>query len=113
MAKYVIYTDSCSDIPTRIREEYGIKYFPMGIVKDGEQLKADIDWKDYSPEEFYGWIKSGSKMKTTQVSVETFYEMTKAEFEAGNDVIYIGCSTALTGSINSYLIFSSSSFNSQ
>ncbi len=103
MANYKIYTDSAADIPTDIRKKFGIEYFPMGITKDGgPEMKADMDWKIYSPKEFYGWIRDGHKLKTTQVSVETFYNLTKKEFEAGNDVIYLGCSTALTGSINSF-----------
>ena len=100
MAKFKIYTDSCSDLSTEVRKQYDIEYCHMGIVVDGEEKRADLDWKDYTPEEFYGWLKAGKKVKTTQVSLEEFLECFRPAMKAGFDVLYIGCSSALSGSVN-------------
>ena len=56
MAKFKIFTDSCSDLSTEIRKQYDIEYVHMGIVVDGVEKRADLDWVDYKPEEFYGWL---------------------------------------------------------
>ena len=69
MEKFKIFTDSCSDLSTEVRKQYGIEYLHMGIVVDGVEKRADLDWVDYTPEEFYGWLKAGKSVKTTQVSV--------------------------------------------
>ena len=104
MAKYQIFTDSCSDLSTELRKQNNIEYVHMGLVVDGVEKTADLDWIEYSPEEFYGWLSAGKKVKTTQVSMEEFEKGFKPFLEKGIDVIYLGCSSALTGSLNMFNI---------
>ena len=100
MAKYLIFSDSSCDLSTELRKANGIEYFYFGLVVDGVEYRADLDWKDYSQEEFYGWLSQGKKVKTTQVSMEEVMTRVRPYFEKGIDIIYIGCSGALTGSMN-------------
>ena len=100
MAKYQIFTDSSCDLSTELREQNNIDYFHFGLVVDGVEYPADLDWIAYKPEEFYGWLSAGKKVKTTQVSLEEVLLKVRPYFEKGIDVIYIGCSSALTGSMN-------------
>ncbi|MCF0107576.1 MAG: DegV family protein [Bacilli bacterium] len=97
---YQIITDSCCDISKEIRQEMGLDYVHMGLVVDGVEMRADLDWEDYTPEEFYGWLQSGKKMKTTQVSIPEFVYVFTKYLEKGLDIIYLGCATALSGSVN-------------
>ena len=100
MAKYQIFTDSSCDLSTELRKANDIEYFYFGLVVDGVEYKADLDWKEYTQEEFYGWLSQGKKVKTTQVSMEEVLLKVRPYFEKGIDIIYIGCSSALTGSMN-------------
>ncbi len=100
MAKYQIFSDSSCDLSTELRKENNLEYFYFGLVVDGVEYLADLDWKAYSPEEFYGWLSQGKKIKTTQVSMEEVMQKVRPYFEKGIDIIYIGCSGALTGSMN-------------
>lgn len=100
MAKYQIFTDSCSDLSTELRKENNIDYVHMGLVVNDEEKVADLDWIDYKPEEFYGWLSSGKKIKTTQVSIEEFVNKFRPYLEKGIDIMYLACSSALSGSIN-------------
>ena len=100
MAKYQIFTDSSCDLSTELRKANNIEYFYFGLVVDGVEYKADLDWKEYTQEEFYGWLSQGKKVKTTQVSMEEVLLKVRPYFEKGIDIIYIGCSSALTGSMN-------------
>ena len=100
MAKYQIFTDSSSDLTPELTKQYGISYFYFGLVVDGKEYRADLDWKDYTPDEFYGWLKEGKKVKTTQVSMEEVIAKVRPLFEQGIDVIYLACSCKLTGSLN-------------
>lgn len=104
MTKYQIITDSSSDLSTEDRINNNIDYFHFGLVVDGVEYPADLDWKAYTPEEFYGWLAEGKKVKTTQVSLEECLKVTRKYFEQGIDVIYLGCSSALTGSMNLFNI---------
>ena len=100
MAKFKIFTDSCSDMSTTMRKKYDVEYCHMGIVVDGVEKRADLDWIDYSPEQFYGWLKEGRHIKTTQVSVTEFLDCFRPALKEGYDVLYIGCSSKLSGSVN-------------
>ena len=100
MAKYQIFTDSSCDLSTELRKANNIEYFYFGLVVDGVEYKADLDWQEYTQEEFYGWLSQGKKVKTTQVSMEEVLTRVRPYFEKGIDIIYIGCSSALTGSMN-------------
>ena len=100
MAKYQIFSDSSCDLSTELRKANNIEYFYFGLVVDGVEYKADLDWVEYSQAEFYGWLSAGKKVKTTQVSMEEVLTKVRPYFEKGIDIIYIGCSSALTGSMN-------------
>ena len=41
MKKYVIVTDSCSDLEKELREKYDIDYIPMHITSGDEEYLAD------------------------------------------------------------------------
>lgn len=100
MRDYQILTDSCSDLTTELRNKYGIDYVQMNIVYNGKELPADLDWKTYSPKEMYDIMRGGTRITTTQVPAETFNASFTAYAEKGVDVLYIGCSSALSGSVN-------------
>lgn len=102
MAEYQIFADTSCDLSKEIRKANNIECFYLGIVVDGEEHRADLNWEDYSPEEFYGWLEQGKKIKTTQLSMTEIIQRLRPYLEKGIDVIYIGCSSALSGSFNFY-----------
>ena len=84
MKKFEIFVDSTSDMFTELRKEYDVEYVSMNIVV----------------KEFYGWMREGIKITTTLVPLEDFVNKWTKALEAGLDVLYISCSSALSGSIN-------------
>ena len=100
MKKFAIFVDSTSDMFTELRDKYDVDYVSMNIVVKGEELKASLDWDIYSPQEFYGWMRDGIKITTTLVPLEEFIDKWTSALEKGLDVLYISCSSALSGSVN-------------
>lgn len=100
MKDYVILTDSCSDLSKDIRESLGIDYVQMNIVYDGKELPASLDWDLYTPQELYNLMRNGTRITTNQVPVQTFTTVFTKYLEEGKDIVYIGCSSALSGSVN-------------
>ncbi len=100
MKDYVILTDSCSDLGKDVREKLGIDYVQMNIVYDGKELPASLDWDIYTPAELYNIMRGGTRVTTNQVPVQNFNTAFTKYMEEGKDVIYIGCSSALSGSVN-------------
>ena len=105
MAQYQIFSDSSCDLSTEMRKELHVDYFRMGIYVKGDLYPADLDWEAYSPEQLYSWIEDLSNhCKTTLVSVEEFINRMTPYLEEGKDIVYIGCSSALTGTMNVFNI---------
>ena len=99
MEKVKIFTDSCSDLSKDLREKYDIEYVKMNTVYNGEEKEANLDWVEYTPKEFYDIMRNGERITTTQVPSQVFEtEFTKV-LEEGYDIIYIGCSSKLSGSV--------------
>ncbi|MBE5745260.1 MAG: DegV family protein [Clostridiales bacterium] len=99
MKKFVIYTDSCCDLTKAEREQYDIKYMKMYLVTDGETSYADLDWSDEEVEAFYQKIREGARVKTAQITWNEYEEAFEKEILAGNDVLSISCSQALSASV--------------
>lgn len=99
MKKYVIIGDSTCDLPKDIREKYDIKYAKMDFVADGVEHRASLDWDEYSPKEYYDLMRAGVLIKTTQVPREEFVTVFSHWAKQGYDILYIACSSGLSGSI--------------
>lgn len=100
MSKYAIITDSTSDLCKDFRRQYNIDYVQMNISYDDKELPASLDWEIYTPKELYDTMRSGKRIRTTQVPYETFKQKFTSYLEQGQDVLYISCSSALSGSVN-------------
>lgn len=97
---FTIIADSTSDLNKELRDRYEIDYVTMNYVLDGVEYPASLDWESHSPKEFYDLMRQGKRITTTQVPRELFYDKFSANLKDGKDVIYIACSSALSGSYN-------------
>ena len=100
MSNVKIIGDSCSDLSKELRDRYDIGYAKMNVVIDGEEKPASLDWEYFTPAEFYGFMRAGKRVTTTQVPAGEFERVFSEALEAGFDVVYIGCSGKLSGSVN-------------
>lgn len=104
MSKFIIASDSCCDLSTYIRKEYDIEYYRMGVILNGTTTKtATLDFDEYSFKQLYDWMREGNKMKTNQVVSEEYLEKSRKWLKDGYDILYIACSSGLSGSINTFL----------
>lgn len=100
MRKIQVITDSCADLSEELLKRYGIDYARMNTVRDGKETPASLLWEYYSPKELYDLIRNGERVTTTQVPPEEFNEIFTKYLEAGCDIVYVGCSTKQSGSVN-------------
>lgn len=103
MKKFAIITDSCSDLPKDKRNEYDIDYLPMRIIFEGRDIPASLDFEEVSYTDFYNLMRDGVRIKTAQVNTPEFSEKFESYLKSGVDVLYIACSSALSGSYKSSL----------
>lgn len=98
MADYTfqIFADSNCDLPESFYEENGVGVLNHMLVLDGTEYIDDFG-KSISYEEVYRHIRAGEMASTVQVSMQTFLDRFTPALEAGRDVLYVGFSSALSG----------------
>ncbi len=95
---YVFLSDTTCDLPDDVIKELGITCLPLAYEVDGVVYGDD---KTLSVKEFYAKMRAGSSTKTSQIAPDTFEEMFIRTIESGKDVLYIGFSSGLSGTLNS------------
>lgn len=95
-----IITDSCSDLSPALLERYGIDYAVMSTVCEGRETPATLTWTAEEAHALYNVMREGRRVTTAQVSVEEFNRIFRKHLDRGRDVIYIGCSSRQSGSVN-------------
>ena len=95
-----IVTDSSCDLGINFIEENNIELILLLLNLDGETLKDDLG-KSLGYREFYEKLRAGSMPSTSQINIYTFEEKFKELLDAGYEILYIGLSSALSGTFNS------------
>lgn len=92
-----IVTDSASDIPKCVIEEYGLHVIPTPVVIDEKDY---FDGKTIYPETFYDILRSGKDIKTYHINSQMFYDNFLPYAKNSDEVIYICFSTGIAGTFN-------------
>lgn len=99
----VIITDSCSDLPLSFITENNICALSLTCHFKGMEIPDDFG-KSLNYKEFYEEVRAGEMPSTSQINVYTFVEEFKKHIQEGKSIIYIGFSSALSGTFNSAAI---------
>lgn len=104
MKNYVIFTESTTDLPAYMVEELGIEVIPMTFGFDNETYLNYPDHRELDILEFYERIKNGERSTTTLINSMTFIEYFEPILKRGDDILYIGFSSGLSGTYESSLL---------
>lgn len=100
MRNVKVITDSCGDLTKELMDKYNIDYVKMSTIEDGKEAPALLTWTKEDAHEMYDKIRNGKRITTAQVSVEEFNRVFKKYLDEGFDIVYIGCSSKQSGSVN-------------
>ncbi|MHB1393919.1 MAG: DegV family protein [Clostridia bacterium] len=96
----VLLIDSCTDLPRSYVEKNEIPFVSLVCNFKGQEYKDDFG-KTLSYKEFYNEVRNGEMPSTSQVNVYVYVEIFRKYAAEGKSVIYLGFSSALSGSLNS------------
>lgn len=101
MNKYVIITDSSSDLCKEILCDPDLAMIQLDVLVEGEEPKAncDIDTK-----EFYNKLRDKKSATTSAVNIDAFLAVFEPYLNDGTDVLYLGFSSGLSGTYNAGLV---------
>jgi len=104
MNKYVIITDSTSDLPQNLVEDMDIKVIPMAFEIAGKNYMDYPDDRELDTHEFYEMLRNGETAVTSLINTMTFIEWFEPYIKEGTDIMYIGFSATMSGTYNSSLM---------
>lgn len=94
-----IFTDMCSDLPQVLADHLDITVLPMSYTLQGKDHVLSYEHND--PKAFYATVRQGDMPKTSQINAEQFIETFTPVLQAGDDILYLAFSSALSGTYNS------------
>lgn len=100
MRKVKIITDSCADLTAEQLSRYDIDYAKMSTVYNGVETPACLTWSEDEVHKLYNIMRDGNRITTAQVSVEEFQRVFEMYLKQDMDIVYIGCSSKSSGSVN-------------
>ncbi len=104
MSAFSILTDTSCDMPAAVAEKMGITAVPLKVMIAGKTFDCSLSKLNIGSEGFYDILRRGVSVKTASPSIDDYMRYFRKELERGKDVLYIGFSTALSGSYNVSLI---------
>jgi len=99
----VLLIDSCTDLPRSYVDKNEIPFVSLVCNFKDQEYKDDFG-KSISYKEFFNAVRNGEMPSTAQVNVYEYTEIFKKYATEGKSVVYLGFSSALSGSLSSAYI---------
>ena len=96
---YIVFTDGCSNLPGDLLRKLDIHVLPCSYTLDGEPGVFDGDLDAFDSHAYYNKLRAGSVMKTSLLNSQLFIDHFRPELEKGKDVVYVGLSSGVSGTL--------------
>lgn len=96
---YSIFTDGCSNLPGRLLKELDIQVLECHFMVDGAPAVFDGDMESFDAKSYYDSLRAGAVVKTSLLNTHQFLSCFRQELEKGRDIIYVGMSSGISGTI--------------
>lgn len=94
---YKIVTDSSCNLPEDIINELDLVVLPLIFMVDGEQHQSYLKGQVTDLQQFYTHMREGKVFTTSLPNLDEVTEEFETLFKAGEDVLYLGFSSGLSG----------------
>lgn len=101
MKDYVIVTDSTTDLPADLVEQFRLSVVPLSYTIGDNTYLNNIEKPQLDTKEFYKKLRAGETSVTSQVNLATFLACFEGILQSGKNILYIGFSSHLSGTFQS------------
>ena len=91
-----LFTDTDTDFTPRVAAEYGFKLISMPYSVDGQTFYPYVGYDEFDFHAFYDSLRGGVLPTTSALGEDAYLKYFEPEFAAGNDILYIHFSAAMT-----------------
>ena len=100
MNQYRIMTDSSCDLPASLAAELELTVLPLTVTIDGKSYTNFLDEREITFKDCYAALREGCEAKTAAANVDAFEQAMEPILQAGEDILYLGFSSALSSTYN-------------
>ena len=94
---FQVFTDLAANIPQDLVDKNRLGIIPIHCTVDGKLL--DVAKDGFDGPAFYAAMRAGAKTSTSMPAPATFLDAFRPVLEAGEDLIYIGMSSGISGTV--------------
>lgn len=98
---YTIFSDSACNLPGRFLQELDIQIVSFPYEIDGQSVRSALNPDDFDGHAFYEKMRNHARLKTSLINADTFATAFRPFLAAGQDIIYIGLSSGVSGTVQS------------
>ena len=95
-----LFTDTDCDVTPEIAAKYGYSLISMPYSIDGKTVYPYEDFESFDFHAFYDLLRKGTIPNTGAISREKYLEIFEPVFAAGDDILYVHFSRAMTGTFD-------------
>lgn len=100
MSDFVIMTDSSCDLPAKMADELELVINPLSVIIEGREYVNYLDEREISFHDYYEMLRAGKMGTTSACNTKSFIELMQPILESGRDILYLGFSSALSGTFS-------------
>ncbi len=97
---FALVTDSSCNLTEAMIEEYNLKILPLTFMIEGVQYQSYLEGQHVDLSQFYTMMREGKTITTSLPNLVESEELFKEVLDAGQDLLYIGFSSGLSGTFN-------------
>ena len=94
---FTVFTDGCSNLPGYILSRHQIRTLPFTYTINGQQTVYNGDIESFDAHAHYELLRSGELIQTSLANTQQFIDHFRPVLESGEDVIYVGMSSGISG----------------
>lgn len=96
---FILFTDGCSNLPGPVLQQLDIRVLPCTYFVEGEPVTFSGDIAAFDAHGYYDLLRSGKNITTSLLNTQTFLDHFRPVLEEGRDVMYIGMSSGISGTL--------------
>lgn len=104
---FALFTDCGANLPGRLLQELNIRVLPGTYTVDGATTTCSGDIEHFDARAYYDLLRDGKMISTSLLNTQLFLDYFRPVLEAGEDAMYVGLSSGISGTIQAAKIAAS------
>ena len=96
---FQVITDTSANLPSELTQRNDITVIPFPYYVNGAKHTC-LDTEGFDGETFYGAMREGAEITTSQINPQHYLEVMKPILRKGLDILFVGMSSGISGSFH-------------